>query len=260
MKRVLVILLVLIVVAAGAGALYLRSQDESTAVGEDDAAALVDAQPADAEAEPGERPEAGTWTYTGSGSDSFDALGGASHEFPTEIHAVVELDPDDACAWTMHVIFVEQHVEERRFCTEQGAVLDAGFDRTTEFIGRRQTSEYECTDDAFRLPADARAGATWTWSCTERRGGHVEYTGRLIGPATVTVGDEQVQTQHVRIDGVQDDDSTGRERTELWLTPNGLPARFTSDRRLTVRTPLGEMTTTEEWDYTLASMEPSAGQ
>lgn len=249
LRRMLLVVAALVAIAVVAGGAWYATRDRgTTSVDATDAAKLVDAE-ADAEVDAGARPPAGTYTYVGSGKDHFSALGGAGHEFPDEVSVVVELDADDDCAWTMHVVFVEEHVEERRLCTEGGVVRERGFDRTTEFLGRRQTSTYECTEGAIRMPADPRRGESWSWTCTEARGGEVSYTGTLVGSERTEVGGEPMDVRRVRVVGVQDDESVGRETTELWLRPDGLPVRFTTDRKLTVNTPLGSMTTTEEWDY-----------
>ncbi|MEO6867734.1 MAG: hypothetical protein ABI200_06910 [Gaiellales bacterium] len=257
MKVPLLVLLILLVLGAIAGGTWYTMRGSTTVVAAKDARQVVDANEPDTAIAPGDRPASGTWRYTGSGSDSFDALGGDGHTFPAEISAVVELDADASCEWTMHVVFVAEHLEERRMCTDGAAVSELGFARTTQFLGRRQTSEYVCTDDALRLPDGAAKGTTWTFTCSEDRGGAVKYTGTHLGEQQVEVGGTQVATTHIRIDGRQDDKSTGDEHSEYWLLPNGLPARFMTDRKLHVKTPLGSMNTTEQWDYTLALPTPS---
>lgn len=258
MKRALLVLLLLLLVGALAAFLWVRDgRERSTAVSGSDAAALVDADGAADEApDRGRRPEPGTYHMTGEGSDHFSALGGASHTFPGEVSMVVELDPVDECAWTLHLVLVEEHVDAQHLCSDaHGALRLLGLERTTEFLGRRQTSRYECDETSAWQPAGS--ARRWHFSCTERRGGHVRYVARIVGSEKITIDGEQHAATRVRLDGSQDDDSTGSERTELWLLDDGLPARFTRTRRLTVRTPLGDMTTREGWDYALAARAPS---
>lgn len=260
MKRLVIAVLTLVIIGGVAWGWLDRSRDSTTTLGKAAAEQIADRdEPVDPAIAPGARPDPATYSYTGSGSDSFSALGGAAHEFPAQVFAVVSLDPHDPCGWTWTMPFVKEHVEERGFCTKGGAVLDTGFERTTEFIGHRQASTYECTDTAWRLPrAQPSTKRSWTWTCTEKRGGRVTYTGRTIGDEQVSTKDgSTVTATHVRIDGVQDDKSSGRERTELWLLANGLPVRFTTDRHLTVSTPLGKMTTAEKWDYRIDSLDPA---
>lgn len=256
MKKLFIALLVLVVLV-GIGWLWIdHERDSTTTVDKTEAQKIANDDVDDASIEPGERPVEGTYGYTGTGSDNFDALGGSSHEFAKQVFAVVSLDADDSCSWTWTMPFVKEHVEERSFCTKDAAVLDLGFERTTEFIGRRQTSAYECSDTAWRIPpADTKQ--PWAWTCTEERGGLVNYTGRIVGDEQVDIDGTKTKSTHVRIDGVQKDKSTGTERTDVWLLPSGLPVRFSSDRTLTVPTPIGKMTTTEQWDYRIDSLEPS---
>jgi hypothetical protein len=246
MRKLVVTLLVLLVIVGLGWAWIERSRDKTTAV--DTSAAKQIAGSDTTTVDAGERPESGT--------DSFDALGGASHEFPKQVYAVVKLDAEDSCAWTWTMPFVNEHIEERRFCTSDGFVVESGFDRTTEFIGHRQTSAYECSDGAWRIP-DPKVKQPWTWTCTEERGGLVTYTGRIVGDEQLDVDGSRTTAIHVRVDGVQKDKSKGTEQTELWLLPGGLPARFTSTRTLTVPTPIGKMTSNEQWDYRIDSLEPT---
>ena len=77
MKKLLVVVVALVILAAVAfGVRTLGARDETDAVNSKDAAKLVQDEDADAtDIAPGERPKAGTYTYTGSGRESVSALG-----------------------------------------------------------------------------------------------------------------------------------------------------------------------------------------
>jgi hypothetical protein len=259
MRRFLLLLLALVVIAVIAGLVLLRgARDETTTVGAEDAAELVGATSADDQIEPGLRPAAGAYEYVGGGSESLSLLGGSSHEFPERVTGVVQLDPDDECAWSLGLVLVAEHVEERRYCTTDTGTLDAGFDRTTEFLGREQTSSYECDDAALRLRSNAKPGDTWSWTCTEARGGLVRFTATYVGSEAVDVDGTSTDTAHIRITARQRDKSTGDERGDWWLLASGLPARIRSDRTLTTDAgPLGDLKTIEQFEYRLASLEPT---
>lgn len=259
MRRLLLFLLALVVIAVIAGVLLLRnSRDESTSVRAEDAAELVGATSEDAQVEPGLRPAPGTYEYVGGGSESLSLLGGSTREFPERVTGVVQLDADDECAWSLGLVLVAEHVEDRHYCTTDAGTLDTGFERTTEFLGREQTSSYECDDAALRIRSNAKPGDTWNWTCTEARGGRVRYTASYVGSEPIDVSGMSVDAAHVRITARQRDKSTGDERSDWWLLASGLPVRIRSDRSLTTDAgPLGELRTIEQFEYLLASLEPT---
>ena len=169
----------------------------------------------------------------------------------------MQLDPEDECAWTLDLVLIEEHVEERSFCTSGDGVLDAGFARTTTFLGREQTSTYECDDQALRVRAAAATGDSWSWTCTEARGGRVRFTATVVGTESLEIDGTPVDTTHVRLTARQRDRSVGDERGDWWYSATGLPVRMQSNRTLTTTAgPLGEMKTTERFDYELTSLEP----
>ncbi len=260
MKRILLAVLALLVLLAIVGVLLLdSSRDETTTVDADDAAKIAGASAPDEPIDRGARPEPGTYEYVGSGREHLSLLGGSSHEFPERITGVVQLDPNDACAWTLDLVLIEEHTEERAYCTFGAGVLDAGFSRTTTFLGREQTSAYRCDDDALRVRTSATGGDSWSWTCTEERGGKVRFTATLVGREQLTIDDEPIDTAHVRLTARQRDKSVGDERGDWWFADTGLPVRIRSDRTLTTTAgPLGEMKTTEAFEYELASLAPTA--
>ena len=247
MKKLLLALVALIIIAAVVIAVRtIGERDETDAVDSKDAASLVqdddgdDDDDEDAPTEAGLRPEPGTYTYTGTGRESVDVLGGSEHVFPETVPVVVELDDDpDSCEWTSNVIYVKQHVEERSFCTTEETVIDRGFERTIEFFGRTQETSFECGNDAIRLRADAKPGDTWSWTCTDEDAKATsEYTLTYVGPETLT------------IDG---------DTTESWLASSGLPVRFSGDLKVRTKSVLGETNFQERFRYELTSLTPTNG-
>lgn len=256
MRKLLLVLVALAIIGAVAfGVRALGARDQSDAVKSEDAADLVEAERS-SDVEAGDRPEAGTYTYAGSGKESVDALGGSEHIFPKEIAVVVELDPDDDCAWVNNVVYVRQHIEERRYCSDGGTVTDRGFTREIEFFNQLQEAEYECGENALRRYPEAPRGSTWTWTCTEGGDTRSVYTGTYLGMETLTIGGEQVQAWHSRVTSKQSGDTVGTDTSEFWLAESGLPLRFSADLDVKTRSVLGETNFQEELDYTLTSLVP----
>ena len=255
MKKLLIAIVVLLLIAVIAFVVRtLGARDETDAVDAKDAASLVGEDGADVD--PGDRPEPGTYTYTGSGRESVSALGGSEHVFPKEIAVVVKLDADDECAWSSNVVYVKQHIEERRYCTDGAQMIDRGFTRKIEFFNQLQTTEYECGDDAIRLDTEADEGDTWKWTCTEGEDTTSAYTAESLGTETMTVGGEDVEVWHTRVVSKQTGGTVGGDTSEFWLTETGLPVKFSGDLKVTTDSVLGETVFQEKFSYTLTSLVP----
>lgn len=252
------VLVILAVFVVGKGVAAVVGADSATAVSSSEAAEIVGARvDVSPRLQPGLRPAPGTYEYEGRGTDSFDLGRGTTREFPRVTNVVVQLQ-EDGCAWTADIVFIEEHVEHRTFCTTAGGVEDTGFARTTTFLGHEQTSSYECTSGAWRTAANLEVGERWRYRCTERRGGVVHYAAQRLADAQLTIGNTRVRAAHVTLRGSQRGRSTGAEHSEFWLLDTGMPARLKSTRSLTVRTPIGDMTSRETFDYALRSLEPVA--
>lgn len=256
-KLVLALFLLLVIAAIAFGVRTFGARDETDAVDAEDAAGLVTGEDdVSADVVVGERPEPGTYTYTGSGRESVSVLGGSEHVFPGEIPVVVKLDPEDDCRWSSNVVYVKQHIEERRYCTADGVVTDLGFTREIEFFNQLQETTYTCGEDAHRLRTDAQVGDEWSWTCSQGTRGTSEYTAKLLGTETMTVGGEDVDVWHTRVTSRQAGATVGGDTSEFWLAESGLPVRFTGDLEVTTDSVLGETSFTEELDYTLTSLVP----
>ena len=260
MKKLLIALVLLLVIAAIAfGVRTLGARDETDSVDSKDAAELIeDGDGGSADVEAGDRPEAGTYSYTGSGSESVSALGGSKHVFPKEIAVVVQLDEDDDCGWTANVVYVKQHIEEREYCTKDGVMIDRGFTRNIEFFNQLQETEYDCGDDAERLRTEAAEGDTWTWTCTNGTAATSEYTATSLGTEDITVGGEPVKTWRTKVVSKQTGDTVGSDTSEFWLAETGLTVKFTANLKVKTKSVLGETTFQEQIGYTINSLVPEA--
>lgn len=265
MKKILLGILALAIIVAVIFAVRLvGARDETDAVDSKDAAALIndddDGNDDDDDDRPGaagNRPEPGTYTYTGSGKESVTILGGSEHVFPKEISVVVELDDDNEQQWTANAVFVKQHIEEREYRTTNAGLEDLGFTRKIEFFGQLQDNEYDCSDGAERYSADATEGATTTWTCTQEGGkAELAYTATFLGKETIEVGGEDVETWHMKVDSTQTGDTVGSDTSEFWYAETGLAVRMKANLKTRTKSVLGETDFREQYDYTLTSMVP----
>ncbi len=257
MKKLLIALVLILIIAAVAfGVRTLGARDETDAVDSKEAAELVEDEGDSEGVEAGDRPEAGTYTYTGSGQESVDALGGSKHDFPGEISVVVQLDPENGCRWTANVVYVKQHIEEREYCTEDGVMIDRGFTRKIEFFNQLQETTFTCDDDAERLRTDSQEGDTWSWTCTNGTKATSEYTATSLGQETLTVGGEQVETWHTKVVSKQTGETVGGDTSEFWLDETGLIIKFTANLDVKTQSVLGETNFKEKLAYALTSLVP----
>lgn len=255
-KLAIVIVALAIITAVALGVRTLGARDETDAVDTREAAELVEDEGASEDIVAGDRPEPGTYTYTGSGHETVSALGGSRHDFPDQIPVVVQLDPDDRCRWTSNVVYVKQHIEERRYCTKNDTVVDLGFTRKIEFFNQVQETEYTCDDDAYRLKADARPGDTWEWTCAQGTSAASNYTATFRGREHLTVGGERVEVWHTRVVSKQSGGTTGSDTSEYWLAETGLPVKWTADLEVETNSILGQTTFMERLSYALVSLVP----
>ncbi|MCW2955687.1 MAG: hypothetical protein JWO69_556 [Thermoleophilia bacterium] len=262
MKKLLLAVVALAVIIVVILAVRLvGARDETDTVDAQDAQALIenddDASDDDAPGIAGDRPEPGTYTYEGSGSESVTILGGSKHDFPAEVAVVVELDDDNEQAWTANAVFVKQHIEERDFRTTNAGLEDLGFRREIEFFGQVQDNRYECSDGAERFRADAEPGSTTSWTCTQEGDkATIKYTSTLVGTEALEIGGEQVETWHVKVDSTQSGDTVGTDASEFWYAETGLAVRMKANLRTRTKSVLGETDFRERYDYTLASLVP----
>lgn len=256
-KFLLAVLLLLIIAGVAISVRTLGARDQTDAVDTKDAARLVtDDSDSAADIDPGDRPDPGTYTYTGSGREQVSLLGGSEHVFPETVPVVVTLDSDDSCAWSSNVVYVKQHIEERNYCTENGTVVDRGFTREIEFFNQLQETRYECDDDAYRLRTDVKDGDTWSWTCREGDDATSVYTATALGTETLTIGGDEVETWHTRVSSKQTGDTRGGDTSEFWLAESGLPIKFTGDLKVATKSVLGETTFQEKFSYALTSLVP----
>lgn len=259
MKKLLIALLLLLVIAAIAfGVRTLGARDETDAVDSKEAAELVEDEGDSEDVDAGDRPEAGTYTYMGTGTESVDALGGSKHDFPKEISVVVQLDADEDCNWTANVVYVKQHIEEREYCTRDGVMIDRGFTRKIEFFNQLQETTFECGDDAERLRTEAKAGDSWTWECTNGTKAKSAYTATMLGSETLDIGGEQVETWHTKVVSKQTGETVGGDTSEFWLDERGLIVKFTANLDVKTESVLGVTNFKEKLAYQLTSVVPEA--
>ena len=137
----------------------------------------------------------GLYTYATTGYETTNALAGGRHDYPAQTYLTIQPGGcDELVRWQA----LEQRWEEWDLCPD-GTM--SGFTSFHEWFRVANTDVWECPAPA---PIQGDPGEAWTAECT-RAGG--EETGaaaktlayEVVGFETMTVGDEAVETLHVRI-------------------------------------------------------------
>ena len=192
----------LIALAGGMGVyeLHFRTDHRSTPIGLD--AALDEFQASASSSLPGgspstELPAPGVYSYSTTGNDGVDALGGALHRYPATSTIIVTAAE---CGVSQRWAPLEQRADETLTCATADGVEVRRFTAFHQFFGQDEREEWECTGEP--RPLDAAPGTTWTTECTKQRGtddvGSVDtWSGVVVGPETATVEGETVDVDHV---------------------------------------------------------------
>jgi len=197
----------------------------------------------------------GLYTYATTGYETTDALAGGRHDYPARTYVTIQPGGcDELVRWQA----LEQRWEEWDLCPD-GTM--SRFTSFHEWFRVANTDVWECPAPS---PVQGDPGAAWTAECT-RAGG--EETGaaaktlayEVVGVETMTVGDEAVETLHVRIRGVERGATRGSSLSDLWfLSGTNLPVRWVEQRDTVSDSRIGEVGYSEHYEATLTSLFPGS--
>lgn len=171
----------------------------------------------------GRLPRPGVYPYRSSGGESLSILG-ESRAFPSTSAVIVT---DGSCA-SMLWDPLEQHTETTTVCPAPDGAYAISSTLTHEAIGGSTTNAtLTCPGTLYLLPPHVHPGARWSARCLLSNPHEpVAITGLALGPALITVGGQQVETQHVRVTQQFSGVASGTSPTDYWVIPSdGLIAR-----------------------------------
>jgi hypothetical protein len=190
------------------------------------------------------------YTYTTTGHDSVDALGGAHHEYPATTTITVTTN---GCGVTQRWDVLVERWEEWQRCADGASVREPARTNYDEFFGQGQTDAYTCTGDA--RPVDAPAGTTWTETCTEDGDTETRH-GQVVGTEPQQVGGQTVQTLHVRVD-ITNAYPNDTQVVETWyLAGTDLVVAQQAHAGTTNPSPIGDVHYDEAYEIHLDSLTP----
>lgn len=196
-------------------------------------------------------PQPGVYSYTTTGSDGVDALGGASHDYPTTTAIIVT---PAGCGVSQRWVAAEERWDEWTVCATGMGIALGQFVEFHRFFGQDQLETYACTGDP--RPLGAPSGTTWTAQCTS--GGDAgTWAGTVLGTEQLTVGGAAVTVEHVEVT-VDDGDERDAQRIETWyLAGSDLVVRRVSEIATTEGSVIGDVHYTERYEIALDSLTPA---
>lgn len=200
-----------------------------------------------------ELPAPGVYRYATLGTESVDALGGASHAYPAETFLTVTAA---GCGVHLRWDLLEERRDEWDLCADpRGVWLQPDTVDWHAFFGQGELVTTDCVDPALIAPV-AAPGATpmppTPMTCT-RRDGAWNHEWQVLGTETQTVDDITVLTVHARLSIASTTETTV---IDWWLTDSGLPVLMTSSKESSSETVAGTIVYRETYSAQLASLDP----
>ncbi len=161
-------------------------------------------------------PEPGVYVYETSGTEHVNALGGGSHRYPSQTTMTVTVAQSYA---TTRWDALQQRWDEYGVCLEGRAQRAQHFAIYHNFFLKSDFRDYVCPAEAVFLPADHSVGTTWTARCVAGDATSTNH-GRILGTDSLTVGREEVEALHLRLDTDLGGSTSGTRHAEAWPVPD----------------------------------------
>jgi hypothetical protein len=208
------------------------------------------------------RPPEGVYLYSGEGVArlSFPPL---TQRDGDEMPATVSHRPRGC--WVFRVDFNANHWQEWTLCRVGDGVVETGgrngqeWDLGVSSVGN--VSRFRCRPPNPVLVPEAEPGAVVEQTCAGTNSavsGQTTSAGPsvFVGVETLTIGDAQVETLHVRGERTLTGGQEGDGRTDAWFRPDGLLVRYERDIEVRSDSPIGVITYTEAGDLQLTDLRP----
>ncbi len=209
------------------------------------------------------RPTPGVYRFTGEGTEGLSTPPLSQSQGP-EMPATVTLDGEDC--WVFRLDYSTNHWQQWRYCWDGDDLVEAGGDSWQRWMvgptAFTNTGVFECAAGTVVIPAQRRAGQTWSGTCTGRNDGtdgEMTSSGpyRFVGETTLPVAGADVDALHFVRERTMSGAQTGTERSEVWFdATTGLPLRNERTLEAQTETVIGASTYTEEGWFQLAEPGP----
>ncbi|MEX0745836.1 MAG: hypothetical protein WD118_09565 [Phycisphaeraceae bacterium] len=239
-----------------AGFWYVLLRDDPTPVSVSDAVARFRARDVTGAsvASLGRVPRLGVYRYATRGFERFDSLLDGRHDYSGTSTVTVSRT---GCGLSGRWDALDERWTAWEDCmTPQQARLRS-LTQFHEFYGRSKRLHYRCSGRYLQRMTNMSAGRRWTDRCTSGDGSMV-LRGRIVGPETLSVAGQPVDTVHAHIDARLSGQARGTNTIDSWLLRStGLLVQRAvhSDVRIG-GTPLGDVAHRERYAIELRSLKP----
>ena len=161
----------------------------------------------------------------------------------------------EACGHSERWDVLAERWDGRLLCRTDAGLALPEYRETHRFAGTTHRRRYVCDPGALTEPAGLAAGASWTFRCTSDDTTET-WRGTLVGPETLVVDGEPVETTHVAFTTVVDGHTAGTAEKDYWRRADGLLVRARiADRSVTDE--LVDIGYDERFEIALASLDPA---
>lgn len=198
----------------------------------------------------------GVYTFTTTGHEALDVLGGARHRYPAATTLTALRVP---CGLRLDWRALQDRGTTWTLCsTAAGMELRTSSERH-RFFWQTDTTTYACTGVVLVPSAQGDGGSTTDprpFRCTTDKGAE-QGLAHSLGREQVSVGGVAVTAEHVRTVATVSGANRGTVSADWWLdTRTALPVRIVLGSRSSRRTIVGTAHYSEDADLRLASLTP----
>jgi hypothetical protein len=197
----------------------------------------------------------GSYAYATSGYETTDALTGGRHEYPAATYLTIE---PGGCGTLVRWQALEQRWDEWDYCAD-GSL--AGRRTFHEWFQISNLDTWTCSPP---VPTLGEPGAVLTGACTREATGHAAAATdslrfEVIGYETLAVATQEVETLHVRMDGIGNGGTESTRTYDTWYLPGTfLIVRQTVTLDSTTQSMVGLVHAQEQYRIDLISLTPTS--
>lgn len=200
-------------------------------------------------------PAPGIYRYRTTGSESVDALGGTTHDYPAETTITVL---GRGCGVGLRWDALRERRDEWALCaTVDGIELQRDGDQYHEFFSQPDDEAVSCDRTVVLVPAAGTPATTGAvqQTCTLAEDPWLPQW-QVLERGTRSVDGADVAVQHVRMT-IDDNDSYGEHTTVDWyLADSGLPVEVQAIKASASPSPIGAVNYDEQYHLELLSVTP----